>query len=168
VEMDKEWDIPNEYLIEMGRLSVRWSRLETLIEFSMIELLGKSPLEGRSLVLFTHMTFPQKMDIMGALIVECLLNPQYQWLSRYKVDVAPLLKDAASKRNTIIHAKWMLDPDDCVWKSAISARGTLKMERTRGTIRELEDASKSIVKAGERLVALVFRKQLSSIPQSGQ
>jgi hypothetical protein len=66
MKMDKEWDIPDDYLAEMGRISVRWSRLESVIELSMIELLGKSATEGRSLVLFTHMPFPQKMDIMGA------------------------------------------------------------------------------------------------------
>lgn len=150
--MDKEWDIPDAYLAEMGRISVRWSRLESVIELSMIELLGKKATEGRSLVLFTHMSFPQKMDIMGALVVECLFSPEYQWLSRYKEDVAPLLNSASKKRNAIIHTKWGLAPDGTVEKSVISARGALKMDRFKGTIRELEEVSEAIVKAADALV----------------
>jgi hypothetical protein len=161
MKMDQDWDIPDEYLAELGRISVRWSRLESFIEFAMIELLGKKPTEGRSLVLFTHMTFPQKMDLMSALVVECLFNPEYQWLSRYKEKVVPLLNAASKKRNAIIHAKWGVEPDGTVEKSVISARGSLKMERVKVTIGELEEASTSIVKAAEALVEVVFRQKLS-------
>ncbi len=166
LKTDQDWDIPDEYLAEIGRVTVRWNRLESLMDLCLIELLGKSMLEGRSLVLFTHMAFPQKMDIMGALIIECLTNPTYGWLSRYKQDVAPLLGDAAKKRNMVIHSKWSSDPDGTVGRSEISARGKLKMERHQASLKEIEAASASIVRAADAMVKLVLRNSLT--PQQGQ
>lgn len=169
MKMDRDWDIPDDYLTEIGRVIVRWNKLEGLMEFSLIELLGKSITEGRSLVVFTHMSFPQKMDIMGALVVECLTNPAYGWLSAYKTDVEPLLKDAQRKRNAITHSKWGMDANGVTGKSNITARGALKMESSQAFIPEIEAASDSIVRAAEALSKLVFRQNRgSNTPQSGQ
>jgi hypothetical protein len=71
------------------------------------------------------------------------------------------LNSASKKRNAIIHAKWGLAPDGTVEKSVISARGALKMDRFKGTIRELEEVSEAIVKAADALVLLVYRRKLS-------
>ncbi|MGC1362764.1 MAG: hypothetical protein WA826_16445 [Silvibacterium sp.] len=169
MKMEKYWDIPDEFLTEIGRVIVRWNKLEGLMEFSLIELLGKSITEGRSLVVFTHMSFPQKMDVMGALIVECLTDPAYGWLCKYKTDVEPLLREAQKKRNTIAHSKWGIDDDGVTGKSNISARGALKMVSSQAFIPEIEDVSASIVKAADALSNLVFKRgRGSDTPQSGQ
>ncbi len=167
MKMNEEWDIPDEYLAEIGRVIVRWNKLEGLIELSLIELLGKDMTEGRSLVLFTHMAFPQKMDVLSALVNECLFNPAYSWLKEYKPTVEPLLRDAAKRRNEIAHAKWGIK-DGTVGKSSISARGTLKLSNSQASISEIEEASNVIVKAADALATLVFFRGKSAPPQSGQ
>jgi hypothetical protein len=147
---------------------VRWNRQESFLEFSLIELLGKSPTEGRSLVLFTHMSFPQKLDIMGALVAECLFSPAYQWLSGYR-EVERLLKDAQQKRNAIAHGKWGVDASGGVGKSRITAHGALKISSGSVAITEIEEASEVIVKAADALAKLVFPHiAASDAPQSGQ
>jgi hypothetical protein len=167
MKMNEEWDIPDEYLAEIGRVIVRWNKLESLIELSLIELLGKDMTEGRSLVLFTHMAFPQKMDVLSALVNECLLTPAYGWLREYKPSVEPLLREAAKRRNEIAHGKWGMR-EGTVGKSSITARGTLKLTNSQVSIAEIEEASVAIVKAADALASLVFFREKSATPQSGQ
>ena len=169
MKMDPNWDIPDEYLAEMGRVSVRWSRLEGMMELSMIKLLGKDITEGRSLVLFTHLGFPQRMHTLGALVTECMTNPAYHWLSAYKKEVEPLLNEASRLRNDIVHSKWGLNPDGSIGRSNISARGALKFKMSTVQLREIEAASEVIVKAAEALWRLVFSSlPPNDVPQSGQ
>ncbi len=161
---EEHWDIPDEYLTEIGRVTVRWSRLETYL----IKPSGRSLLDPRSHVVFVHMGFPQKMHALSALVTECLKAPLYSYLSEYRKGVAPLLEEASRRRNEIIHQKWGVD-EGVVGKSNISARGELKMQRSNVSILDIESASASIVKAADALMALVSAgTPESDAPQSGQ
>jgi hypothetical protein len=166
--MDEIWDIPDDYLAEIGRVTVRWSKLETHLNFCLIQLSGNSILEPRSHILFAHMSFPQKIHALGALIVACLTNPAYSFLSNYKKDVEPLLNEASRLRNGIIHCNWGMD-NGVVGRSNVTARGALKMTRNNASITEIEEASEAIVKASAALVALVVAgNSPNDKPHSGQ
>jgi hypothetical protein len=168
MKMNEEWDIPDEYLTEIGRVTVRWSKLETNLSFCLIQLSGNSILERRSHILVTHMSFPQKIQALGALIVACLTNPTYGFLSNYKKDVEPLLNEASRLRNGIIHCHWGLN-NGVVGRSNVTARGELKMTSSNASLAEIEQASEAIVKAADALVALVTAgNSRSPNPHSGQ
>jgi hypothetical protein len=168
MKMDEGWDIPDDYLAEIGRVTVRWSKLESHLNFCSIQLSGNTVFEPRAHVLVTHMSFPQKIHALGAMVVACLTNPAYSFLSNYKKDVEPLLNEASRMRNGIIHCNWGME-NGVVGRSDVTARGALKMTRNNASITEVEEASEAIVKASDALVALVTAGSPSSDkPHSGQ
>jgi hypothetical protein len=95
-------DLPNEYLTEIGRVNTRWAMLESVIDLCLMRLCSKEITAPRSLIIFNHMAFPMKMDIMGALVAELL--PAYPLLSDFP-PVLQSLKQAQEKRNIIAHSK---------------------------------------------------------------
>ncbi len=58
-------------------------------------------------IIFNHMTFPMKLDILGAFVAE--LMPNYPTLVGFPA-VLQLLKQAQEKRNLMAHSKWGTDP----------------------------------------------------------
>jgi hypothetical protein len=168
MEMDKEWDIPDDYLAEIGRITVRWSKLQTHMNFSLIQLSGGSLFERRQQAIFLHMSFPQKMDILGVLVLECLTNPKYHFLSVYKAQVEPLLAEASARRNRIIHCSWGME-NDAVAQSNITARRRIKVDKSTVSLSEIESTSRKIVEAADALFSMVTAgNPPSDTPQSGQ
>jgi hypothetical protein len=140
-------DLPDAYLIEIGRVSVRWSMLETMLHFALIKFAGMNILEGRSHAIFHHMAFPQKLDVLGTMLSELVVTPHSQVLrDGYIKDVKPLLDEAQRKRNDLIHAKWGVEGGQ-VTKSRITARGALKMSVTPISVEEIRAAADVIDKA---------------------
>ena len=146
-------ELPDEYLIEIGRVSVRWAILESFLDLNLIKLLGKSVLEVRSLVIFNHMAFPQKLDVLGALINE-LQQSGYEGCDKYP-PVQSLLRQAQEKRNSLLHAKIGYDQNGKVSASRISARGKFKMMQTEISVPDIKEMSALIYKAAEELHTLV-------------
>lgn len=160
--------IPDEYLKAIGDVTVRWNSLEALLHLALIKLLGKDILEGRSHVVFAHMAFPQKLDVLSALIGELIDLPPEHPLSRYRPDIQPLLKEAQTKRNVIIHSIWGVQ-DGRVCISSVSARGSLKMKQEPLTLAEVQAVSTLIIKAGvELFMAVVVGSDNIPPPHSGQ
>ena len=140
-------DLPDAYLVEIGRVSVRWSMLETMLHFALIKFAGMNILEGRSHAIFHHMAFPQKLDVLGATLSELIVRPPTPGLrEKYLKEIKPLLDDAQQKRNELIHAKWGYENGQ-VTKSKISARGILKMSVAQISVEEIIAAADAISKA---------------------
>ncbi len=156
-------DIPDDYLRALGLVVVRWSYLEGILDLSLIKLLGKSINEGRSFVVFAHMAFPQKLDVLGALISEVAL-PEQAPLRLYKKDIQPLLKKAQESRNALLHSKW-ISQDGFIMTSSLSARGSLKLKGDVITVEGIEHVCEDIVHAADTLYEAIVA---SSSPQSGQ
>ena len=152
-------EIPVEYLIAIGEVTVRWNRLEMSINTLLIHWLGKDINERRSHVIFTHMSFPQKLDVMGSLVEELVKDPKYNHLKACKSKVIPLLREAQSGRNMVIHSMWGVK-DGTVMKASITARGLLKLSWTIGRLEEIEKTKRLIDKMDEILIALVSGKLL--------
>lgn len=162
---DEILELPNEYLIEIGRVTVRWAFLESILDLCLIKLAGLNVQHSTSLVIFNHMTFPLKIDVLGALITE--RKPFYKFLEAYASDVEPLLKKAQEKRNTFIHSKWGLTSNGEVHISRIQARGALKTSVRPIALEEIEAASSLIYDAAEALHDLVTNtKYQPSIPRT--
>jgi hypothetical protein len=163
-----ERDIPSEYLVEIGRINTRWSALESMIDFCLMRLAGKEITESRSLIIFNHMSFPMKLDVMGALISELL--PGYSRLADYQA-VIQLLKQVQEKRNAIIHAKWSVNQaTQKVEISRFSARGKVKISMAPISTAEIRATADLIIQAIQELYKLVAKRDgiTNNPPQSGQ
>lgn len=145
---------PSDYLMELGRVVVRWNLLESYLDFTLIRLLGKEITEGRAHALFIHMAIPQKLDVLSTLIDE--LAGHYPHLETgYKV-AGPKLKEAQRRRNSLVHAKWGKTDDGNVKANTISARGKLKWVERIITISEIQEASNAIYDAIQSLYELAW------------
>jgi hypothetical protein len=148
-------ELPPDYLAEIGRVSARWNMLDGYLDLSLILLLGKKITETRSLVIFTHMSFPQKLDVFAALISELLKTPSNDRLRSYRATVTSL-KEAQRLRNLVVHGKWGMTPDGNVTASTITARGKFAANTTPMPIEQIIDASNAIYDALDSLFRLVW------------
>ena len=148
-----DW-IPTEYLRAIGEVNVRWNDLDGLINVFLICLLGKSIYEERSHIVFAHMAFPQKLDVLGALVEEVINRRGYSKLKKYKATVLPLLKNAQKGRNLVIHSDWTMRGGEVV-RTSVSARGSFKFSSTIATLEEIEAVIQLIEKARSEMFALV-------------
>jgi len=64
----KDWPAPDEYLLELGRVSALWASLETQLDIGLGELAGFNDMaDPRPFILVRHTSFPQKLDMLSAL-----------------------------------------------------------------------------------------------------
>ena len=158
--------IPDEYLIEIGRVNVYWAILESALDLCLIKLAGKEIFESRSQIIFNHMAFPMKLDVMGALVSQLL--PGYPGLSDFPT-VQGLLRRAQERRNYVIHAKWSVDENGQVQVSRFSARGKLKISTTPISAAEIRKITDLIVEASQELFRLITKAGTTNTPpQRGQ
>jgi len=62
------WPLPNEYLIELGRLSQLWATLESSLLIYIAKLAGYNNLDDlRPHILLTHTSFQQRVEILSSL-----------------------------------------------------------------------------------------------------
>lgn len=114
---------PADYLSAIGEVNVRWNDLDFTLTLSLILLLGKDISDERSYIVFAHMAFPQKLDVLGALAEKMMNKRGHSRLKNYKSAVLPLLRKAQQGRNSIIHSDWTSRGGKMV-KTSISARGS--------------------------------------------
>ncbi len=97
-------NLPDDYLIAIGKVNVQWGMLETVVDLAIGTLGGFKLYDPRSAIMTAHMTWPLKMDILESLVTAIAvdhphLSPKFQ-ISK------PLLKKAQEGRNRVIHGQW--------------------------------------------------------------
>ncbi len=137
---------PADYLSAIGEVNVRWNDLEFLITLSMILLLGQDIYDEKAYIVFAHMTFPQKLDVLGALAEQMMNKRGYSRFKKFKSHVLPLLKKAQQGRNSIIHSDWTSRSGTMV-KTSISARGSFKFSSEVVALKEILAVNQSIEEA---------------------
>lgn len=160
--MPKFLDVPDEYLRAIGEVTVRWNHLEQILHMFLSDLLGYDIVDERAVIVFAHMAFPQKLDIFSALAEKLATTPEYPSLKEFKENVLPILKQAQTSRNSVIHSVWLFK-DAKVTRGSISARGSLKFSETEMTIEEIKATSRLIEDARARLTKLATSEMLASI-----
>lgn len=155
-------NLPGEYLRAIGLVVVRWNHLDQIVNLFLIHLLGKEIVDDRSHIVFAHMAFPQKLDVLSALVEQMVVLPQYKSLQNYKATVLPRLKAAQDGRNSIIHALWGM-MNGVPMRASIKARGSLKFTSTVATLEEIEAAIQAIEDARVALSALASPEWKESI-----
>lgn len=142
-ELAKDYPIPDQYLIELGRITALWGALEASLNVGIGKLAGFDNLSDPTpFILLTHSSFPQRLDMLATLCVE--LSPHASHLKEYSGIIAQL-KTAQSKRNRYSHNSLYYDPTtgSCVINIG-SARGKLKFESSAVTIADIREVSECI------------------------
>jgi hypothetical protein len=146
--------IPDEYLAEIGRVSVQWSFLESMFDLCLMNLAGMQLHDSRAMAIFVHMTFPLKLDVFGTIVSELL--PNYPRLDSYK-EVLSQIREAQTARNVFVHSKWGMSEDGkSVEIANLSARGKLKTSVRTVRLDELRQTAELIGKASVNLYKLVI------------
>jgi hypothetical protein len=133
--------LPDAFLIAIGKICVQWSMLEYVVEMAITKLVDLDIWDQRSKIVFAHMSWPQKTDILGALTDT--LEDDYARLRGYRQTVAPLLKKAQEARNQVIHGFYGVE-DGKVQRTRATARGKLKLEMEEITVSQIEAGLKDI------------------------
>lgn len=95
------WPLPDEMLVELGRISALWSALEAHLEVSLGKLAGYDELgDARPFIVLKHTSFPQRLDMLSALCET--LASEFPHLAGYK-DVVASLRAVQGERNRVIH-----------------------------------------------------------------
>lgn len=150
--------LPDAYLIAIGKVCVQWTQLESVLNLALPKFLAMQDHDPRCGAVTAHMTWPLKIDILGACVDAC--DPQlYPWLARYKTAVAPLLSRAQMQRNRILHGSWSMEDDpETATLSRVTARGKLQIHTDKVPVSEIEVAAEDIGRAAMALLKLILNK----------
>lgn len=148
------WPLPDEFLREVGRLSVLWTGLDDQLNTCIGKLAGFNDLlDMRPFILVKHSSFQQKLDVLSSLCEHLLAK--YPWLQSYK-NVVSQIKSAQTLRNRFVHNALVQSEDGKSVEIAVgSARGKLKTSVERVTNDEIKNASVAIVNAKSSLHLLI-------------
>ena len=144
--------LPDDYLIAIGKVTVAWGNLETVADLVLNKLSDTDGL--RCAVMTAHMSWPQKMDAIAALVDG--LRPDYPHLERFDA-VKPLLLKAQEGRNRVAHGQWG-HQEGIVTKARATARGKLRARIDPITLADIDGIVRDIGHAAIRLWRVVVNR----------
>jgi hypothetical protein len=161
------WPLPDDYLIEVGRVSVMWSALEAFLNLCIGKLTGFNELEDpKPFILLNHASFPQRLDMLGALCEQ--LVPEYPQLAHYK-EVISVLRSAQTLRNKFAHNSMRFNQSTGKAEMASgSARGRLKVSVEQIDLADIRRATIAIDEASAALYKLVLGRDIGPVWQRRQ
>jgi len=156
------WPLPDEYLLELGRVAALWADLDGYLDLSIGKLAGFASLgDPRPFILIRHSSFPQKLDILSALC-ESLLS-KFNNLRIHK-EVVSQLKTAQQSRNRFLHNGMSFNKETGQIQIAVgSARGKVKTSVEVVSVADIETASNEIHEALRSLHLLLTGKRIPPI-----
>lgn len=103
------WPLPDEYLMELGCVSAVWAWLESLLNTLLGKLAGFDAMnDSTPFILVVHSSFPQRLDMFGALCEALKAEPPN--LANHK-EVVPKLRAAQTSRNRLAYNAIGFDPE---------------------------------------------------------
>jgi hypothetical protein len=151
--METEY-LPDEWLIELGKIVKAWITFEGLFDLMLQKLAGfDDPFDPTFTILTAHSSFPQKLDMFKSLCARHL--PSRGHLQDYKT-VAALIAEAQRLRNFYMHNLIGPGMDGPMRVSTVSARGELKMQVRTIELAEVRSAHEKITAAGRSVYRLVL------------
>lgn len=153
------WPVPDEFLVEVGRVGALWACLESFLNLCLGKLAGFNNLnDPKPFILITHSSFPQRLDILGALCEQ--LQQEFPHLVDYK-KVVSQLKAAQTTRNRYMHHGLSYNAKSRQLEMAVgSARGKLKTSVEPVALEDIKRASIEIDEANRALYKLVLQRDL--------
>jgi hypothetical protein len=156
------WPAPNQYLLELGRMTTIWATLESTVNLAIGKLAGYSTTaDFRALILVAHSNFQQRVDIISSLCER--LAPEYPQLASYKSVIAKV-QLAQKERNKYAHNAIVTnEKTGQVNLSSMSARGTLKTTTEVVHVDHLKEATAKIHEAMCALHTLVTGREIKPL-----
>lgn len=156
------WPLPDEYLLELGRIAANWGYLESWLNICLQKLAGINDLDDpTAFILIAHTNFPQRLDMLGTLCQH--LSPMHSHLCGYDKVIASL-KSAQKLRNKYIHNG--MGKDEVTGRVGMgtgSARGSLKFSNEVVKVADLRRVSMAIHEAMLSLCRLVLKREIPPI-----
>lgn len=150
--------MPEGFLTELGRVVVIWSSLENLLDLVLTKLAGIDVYDPRGVILFTHLSMPQKLDTLGALGEQLASN--YPNLKDLPESITKI-RTAQKLRNDLVHnALTYSDEDGQLEMPVGSARGKLKAEVRKISLVDIKRAVVEISTAQRHLYKVVFQQEI--------
>jgi len=148
-------DVPDEYLREIGLVIVLWSRLEHMLNASLILAMTgqyQDP-DGRASAVFAHMAIEQKLNALESMLrlIDRGLGEQF---SR---NILPQISQAKKARNAFVHHLWT-GHDGSVHRSNIKARGKIEVEHEEISLKKLIKTAETISKVRDELQTFCLSK----------
>jgi hypothetical protein len=148
--------LPDEYLIELGKIVQSWTALDEMLNLMIQKLAGFDNIHDvRSIVLTVHSSFPQRMDIFKSLCEH--YKDSYPHLSGYR-EIARQISDVQALRNAYMHSVLGYNDEDGQARMArLSARGKIKSELREFSVADLRSVVSLTQEAGRALYRLVLQ-----------
>src|ERR1035437_4931987 len=156
------WPLPDDYLIELVRITSMWEVLDSFLDMCLGKLAGFNDRNDPTpFILLAHTNFPQRLDMLGALCEH--LAPTFPELAGYP-QVISSIKAAQKLRNKFVHKSMGIDVEKSEVRMGLgSARGTLKFSSEAVKLTDLRKASMTIHQANLDLNALVLKRKMPPI-----
>jgi hypothetical protein len=152
-EFNPNWPVPDEYLLELGRMVCVWGSLESMTAMAISKLAGfESPTDPRALTVVAHSNFQQRVDIVGAMCGQFV--DQVPHLKDYE-QVIKKVRSAQAGRNKYAHNALSVDEDGSVHIAFMSARGVFKTTVEEVRVSEIREVTAKIHEALCALQALI-------------
>ncbi|MDN7542314.1 MULTISPECIES: hypothetical protein [Burkholderia] len=162
-EFNPNWPVPDEYLLELGRMVSVWGSLESMTAVAISMFAGyDSPTDPRALTMVAHSNFQQRVDIVSSLCGQ--LVEEYPHIQNYE-GVIKKIRAAQAGRNKYAHNALSLDEDGQVHIAYMSARGTFKTTVEVVRLAEIKEVTAKIHEAVCALQALITNKPLKPMWQ---
>lgn len=138
--LPENWPLPDEYMLEIGRLSVNFSTMETGVNLAIGKLMGYEGVhDWRAAVVVAHLNFKQRVDMLETLCHE--LHDEFPPLAGY-VKVLSDIKKAQLGRNRFLHQSMMFDEiAGKVNAVSMSARGQMKPRIDAVSLKDIQRVS---------------------------
>jgi len=157
-----DWPLPNDFMLELGRISAIWGSLESTVNIAIGKLAGYSEVyDYRAAILLAHANFKQRIEILETLFEQCSKERK-----NFK-DYAPIIrkiKSVQKGRNKFIHNSISFNPDSKRMEIAsLSARGTMKVTVNPITINELKEVTAKTHEAMCQLHSIITGNEINPI-----
>lgn len=161
LDFEDGWPLPNDFLLELGRMTALWPSLESVVNVGIGKLMGYDQvLDERSVIVLAHANFQQRIHIFESLCEQ--LAPNYPHLADYK-SVCTRINSAQKARNKYAHNA-ISQNDDGNWVvTYATARGTLKLNVEIVRLSEVKEATAKIHEACCAVHSLVTGTKLTPL-----
>jgi hypothetical protein len=151
------WPLPENVLVEIGRMHSLFSCMEKTLIISISKLAGFNNIyDMRPMILLNHTSFQQKIDILSSLFE--YLKEEFPNLSKYN-EVISKLSEAQTQRNKYTHQSIVFDADtESLKLTTCSVRRKLKTDVKKICVEDIKRVILDIDDANKALYELVFKR----------
>ncbi|WP_330215973.1 hypothetical protein [Pseudomonas sp. AM8] len=156
LEFASDQPIPDEYLLELGRMTATWTRLEFGLNFVISRLMGFDRYDVRPVIAFAHANFQQRVEVFAALCDRMQAN--HSQLALYQ-SVLTKIKGAQKGRNKYAHNVITSDGSGKIFVTLITAKGSFKIKPETIYLNDIKEVTAKIVEAAHGLNSLIVQTQ---------